>query len=63
MYNKQFTCRSAFVRECLVNNYSIESIAKVELEPMGIYSKKIRSLSELKENATIAVPNDPKQLV
>jgi len=40
-------------------HYSIESIAKVELEPMGIYSKKIRSLSELKDNATIAIPNDP----
>lgn len=39
--------------------YSIESIAKVELEPMGIYSKKIHSLSELKDNATISVPNDP----
>jgi D-methionine transport system substrate-binding protein len=41
------------------SNYSIESIAKVELEPMGIYSKKIHSLSELKDNATIAIPNDP----
>ena len=40
-------------------HYSIESIAKVELEPMGIYSKKIRSLSELKDNAVVAVPNDP----
>src|SRR5690606_16986211 len=40
-------------------HYSIESIAKIELEPMGIYSKKIRSLSELKDNATIAIPNDP----
>ena len=40
-------------------HYSIESIAKVELEPMGIYSKKIRSLSELKDSATIAIPNDP----
>lgn len=40
-------------------NYPIESIAKIELEPMGIYSKKIHSLSELKDNATIAVPNDP----
>ncbi len=39
-------------------SYAIESIAKIELEPMGIYSKKIKSLSELKDNATIAVPND-----
>ena len=40
-------------------NYPIESIAKVEIEPLGIYSKKIKSLSELKENDTIAIPNDP----
>ncbi|CRX39318.1 MetQ/NlpA family ABC transporter substrate-binding protein [Estrella lausannensis] len=39
--------------------YPIVSLAKIELEPMGIYSKKIRSLSELKDNAIVAVPNDP----
>lgn len=31
----------------------------VHLEPMGLYSKKIHSLNELKQGATIAVPNDP----
>jgi D-methionine transport system substrate-binding protein len=40
-------------------HYSIESLAKIELEPMGIYSKKIHSLSELTHHATIAIPNDP----
>ena len=40
-------------------NYNIQSLTPVELEPMGIYSKKIHSLSELKNNATIAIPNDP----
>lgn len=40
-------------------HYPIESLAKVEIEPMGIYSKKIHSLGELKENSTIALPNDP----
>jgi D-methionine transport system substrate-binding protein len=40
-------------------HYAIETLAKIEIEPMGIYSKKIRSLSELKENGVIAVPNDP----
>src|ERR1700722_9811940 len=30
-------------------HYAIESIAKIELEPMGIYSKKIHSLAELKD--------------
>jgi D-methionine transport system substrate-binding protein len=40
-------------------HYPIESIAKVELEPMGIYSKKYRFLSEIPMNGTIALPNDP----
>ena len=40
-------------------NYQIESIAKVEIEPMGIYSKKVKNLAALKPNAVIAVPNDP----
>jgi D-methionine transport system substrate-binding protein len=40
-------------------HYNIESLAAIELEPMGIYSKKIQSLSDLKDNATIAIPNDP----
>lgn len=39
--------------------YSIESLAKVEIEPMGIYSKKIRSFSELEEGAVVGIPNDP----
>lgn len=39
--------------------YSIESLAKIEIEPMGIYSIKIHDLSELSEKATIAIPNDP----
>lgn len=39
--------------------YPIVNVAKIEIEPMGIYSKKIHSLSDLKEGATIAIPNDP----
>jgi len=39
--------------------YEIESIGKVHIEPMGLYSNTIKSLDELKENAVIAVPNDP----
>ncbi|ANE36007.1 DL-methionine ABC transporter MetINQ, substrate-binding protein [Campylobacter iguaniorum] len=31
----------------------------VHLEPMGVYSKKIKSLNELKDGATISIPNDP----
>ncbi|MDO5045828.1 MetQ/NlpA family ABC transporter substrate-binding protein [Campylobacter sp.] len=31
----------------------------VHLEPMGVYSKKIKSLDELKNGDTVAIPNDP----
>jgi len=34
-------------------------IAKVHIEPMGVYSRKIKSLSELKNRAVVAIPNDP----
>ena len=34
-------------------------IAKVHIEPLGLYSKKIKSLDELKSGDTIAVPSDP----
>ncbi|MDB1921455.1 MetQ/NlpA family ABC transporter substrate-binding protein [Clostridium tertium] len=31
----------------------------IHLEPLGVYSSTIKSLDELKEGATVAVPNDP----
>ncbi len=40
-------------------HYPIEILAKVEIEPMGIYSTKVKSLSEIKRNARVAIPNDP----
>ncbi|NRY61633.1 MetQ/NlpA family ABC transporter substrate-binding protein [Clostridium beijerinckii] len=39
--------------------YHLVSVGPVHLEPMGLYSKKVKSLDELKDGATIAVPNDP----
>ncbi|WP_068466876.1 MetQ/NlpA family ABC transporter substrate-binding protein [Candidatus Protochlamydia phocaeensis] len=39
--------------------YQLESLAAIHLEPMGLYSKKIKSLNELKNGATIAIPSDP----
>lgn len=35
------------------------SIANVHIEPMGVYSKKITKLDDLKNGDTIAIPNDP----
>lgn len=34
-------------------------IAKVHIEPLGVYSKKIKKLDELKKGDTISVPSDP----
>lgn len=38
--------------------YDLVSVAAIHLEPMGLYSHKIKSLGELKDGATIAIPND-----
>lgn len=39
-------------------NLGLVSVGKVHLEPMGLYSKTIKSLDELKNGDTIAIPND-----
>lgn len=39
--------------------YDIDYTVKVHLEPLGIYSKNIKNLKELKEKSSIAIPNDP----
>ncbi|MGI6485997.1 MAG: MetQ/NlpA family ABC transporter substrate-binding protein [Tepidanaerobacteraceae bacterium] len=53
------------------HNLDLTYTAKVHIEPMGLYSKKLKDikelkegetidlLNELKEGATIAIPNDP----
>ncbi len=39
--------------------YKIKSAGKTVLMPMGIYSKTLTKLSELKDNSKIAIPADP----
>ena len=34
-------------------------VAKIHIEPLGMYSKKIKQLDEIKDGDTLAVPNDP----
>jgi D-methionine transport system substrate-binding protein len=34
-------------------------VAKVHIEPLGLYSKKIKSIGEIGDGASIAIPNDP----
>lgn len=38
---------------------SLTIAAKVHIEPMGIYSQKVKSLDEITDGATVAIPNDP----
>lgn len=40
------------------NNLDLVSTVAVHYEPMGLYSQKIKSLDELKDGDSIAVPND-----
>lgn len=39
--------------------YKIETLTPVHLEPLGVYSQKVKSLKDLPEGAKIGVPNDP----
>ncbi|MBQ0829738.1 MetQ/NlpA family ABC transporter substrate-binding protein [Streptomyces tagetis] len=40
------------------NGTNVVSVVDVHLEPLGLYSHKIKKADELKSGATIAVPND-----
>ena len=35
------------------------SVAAVHIEPMGIYSEKLKNLADLKDGASVGIPNDP----
>lgn len=34
-------------------------LCSVHIEPMGVYSRKVKSLKDFPEGAKIAIPNDP----
>lgn len=40
-------------------NLQLAYTATVHIEPMGVYSKKVKSLQELTAGAKVAIPNDP----
>lgn len=40
------------------NNTHLVSVGTVHLEPLGLYSKKVKDLGDIKSGQTIAVPND-----
>ncbi|MDP1879628.1 MAG: MetQ/NlpA family ABC transporter substrate-binding protein [Parachlamydiaceae bacterium] len=39
--------------------YDLVPLVGVHLEPLGLYSKKISSINELKKGSTIGIPSDP----
>ena len=39
--------------------FDLVSVGKTITTPMGVYSKKVKSLGDLAEGATVAIPNDP----
>ena len=41
------------------HNLNLVSVAAIHIEPIGLYSKKIKNIDQLKDGATIAIPNDP----
>ncbi len=53
-----------FQHQPYLDNFNAErdlnlvSLAKVHVEPLGLYSKTIKNIDELKDGSTIAIPND-----
>lgn len=39
--------------------YKLVEVEKIHLEPMGLYSDKVKSVNEIADGSTIAIPNDP----
>ncbi|MFB9947427.1 MetQ/NlpA family ABC transporter substrate-binding protein [Rhizobium puerariae] len=39
--------------------FNLVGVAQTVNFPMGVYSKKVKSIGDLKEGATVAIPNDP----
>ncbi|MEU2868032.1 MetQ/NlpA family ABC transporter substrate-binding protein [Streptomyces olivoreticuli] len=40
------------------NKTDIVPVVNVELEPLGLYSKKVKKVSDISDGSTVAVPND-----
>lgn len=38
---------------------NLVSIGQVHIEPIGVYSKRIKDIKELKDGAVVLIPNDP----
>lgn len=45
------------------HGYNLQAIGRTFVYPMGIYSKKLKSIKSLPNNALVALPNDPSNEV
>lgn len=54
-----FQHRPFLTEQIKERGYDLVPIAKTFVYPMGLYSTKIKHLSQLKDGALIAIPNDP----
>ncbi|WP_394828266.1 MetQ/NlpA family ABC transporter substrate-binding protein [Pendulispora albinea] len=41
------------------HNIAMSSVAKVHIEPLGLYSKKLKAVADAPKGAVVAIPNDP----
>ncbi len=57
-----FQHRPFLAEDNKAHNYKLVAVANTFVFPMAGYSRKIKSVSELKDGATIAIPNDPTNL-
>jgi D-methionine transport system substrate-binding protein len=48
-----------FEDENAANDYKLEILGGVHIEPMGIFSTKIESIDDLKDGDEVMIPNDP----
>jgi D-methionine transport system substrate-binding protein len=39
--------------------YKFTALAPVHLEPLGVYSRKVKNLADVPQGAVVAIPNDP----
>ncbi|WP_425802594.1 MetQ/NlpA family ABC transporter substrate-binding protein [Desulfitobacterium sp. Sab5] len=50
----------AFLKKAIQDkNYQLTAIGETIIAPLGLYSKKIKNVNELKNGDQIAIPNDP----
>jgi len=47
------------VNEIEKRGYKLSKVASTVTFPIGIYSKKIKAIGELRDGATVGIPNDP----